>query len=60
MEFDDLKKNLTEKELSEFIEDFEKYKETRKKLLQQRKKDRVNKSDLYSSIQKALENITKD
>ncbi|EKQ3345341.1 hypothetical protein I5318_06810 [Enterococcus faecium] len=60
MKIDDFKQNLSDKELNEFIENFDKYKEIRKNLLQQRKKDRANKSDLHPSIKKALDNISKD
>ncbi|MCC9085875.1 hypothetical protein LOS25_17845 [Enterococcus faecium] len=38
MKIDDFKQNLSDKELNEFIENFDKYKEIRKNLLQQRKK----------------------
>lgn len=60
MEIEKFKQNLSEEELSEFIEDFDKYKEIRKNLLQQRKKDRANKTDLHPSIKKVLDNISRD
>ncbi|HAQ1518019.1 hypothetical protein NNC41_12000 [Enterococcus faecium] len=59
MKIDDFKQNLSDEELKEFVEDFKKYKETRTKLLNQRK-DKTTKADVFPSIKKTLEIIAKD